>query len=86
MVKILDVMIKTIDDKGHVKTLSKDDIELDSIVIIPKQEPKPTPPPVKEPKVEEAPPKKKDTVVEKLDLSIEPEKPKKTRTRKPKKP
>ena len=33
MVKILDVMIKTIDDKGHVKTLCKDDIELDSIVI-----------------------------------------------------
>ena len=33
MVKILDVMIKTIDDKGHVKTLCKEDIELDSIVI-----------------------------------------------------
>ncbi len=33
MVKILDVMIKTIDDKGHVKTLRKEDIEIDSIVI-----------------------------------------------------
>ncbi len=82
MVKILDVMIKTIDDKGHVKILTKDDIDVESLISkIGNNKPEPTPPPV-----EEAPPKKKNTLVEKLDLSIVPEKPKKTRIRKPKKP
>lgn len=33
MQKILDVLIKTKDDKGHIRHLGVDDIEVDSIVI-----------------------------------------------------
>ncbi len=66
MVKILDVMIKTIDDKGHVKTLCKEDIEIDSIVI----------------KKSDTPPvKKEEKTVEKVEPEKPKEAPKKKQPR-----
>lgn len=47
MVKILEATIKIIDDKNHVRILTKDDIDLESITIKQKVMPRPIPKEVK---------------------------------------
>ena len=69
MVKILDAIIKTKDDKGHIKILRKEDIELDSIVIK---------------KSDTQPVKKEEPTVEKVEPEEPKEEPKKKQSRRKK--